>query len=778
MHSARLQRLKYAFATSMALALLACGGHDTPAPAPTPTPAPDLRSYPRFDPATGDLPLNTDLAFAGTTDGTAQVGASSDPVRLALNQLDGFSTSAYFDVLLSGSIAPATAEAARSVWLVELETGSADPLDMASVTGVRTLAAFDVQVVSLDGGTDNAIRLRPTQPLKPGAKYLVALTDELRSPAGDTLRPAPAYAALRGTDAIDSASQSLRSAVQAWEQLAAQAVSGASQGALTPEQAKAKLLLSYSFTTTDATQPLVAMAAPRATIARQQIRDGVAPGAAVAKAQQLDDLHLLPQPAARVLDISVLTGLDFQTFSSALAANVGTLYTGYIKLPYYLQAPAAGAYSASFLQHPWRPDTALAAALGRTLPADADGSYNLTGRYPFAAATGTESVPLQLTLPQANWIPGYAGAADCGKIYAATGYPVVMYVHGITSDRSSVLALAHTLASRCIATVAIDLPLHGVPANSAFVNALNVERSQSSSFGTLYAANAPRERHFNVAGAMGSPAPMNFTVPGPQDGSGSQFINLANLTGTRDHNRQAVMDLLNLNASLGAVDARARGFGASGLDLNRVYVVGMSLGGIVGSVYTTVNQLAIARDAEVGLSSPLRPIRGLVANVAGAQVSQILVRSATFGPQVHAGLAAFGIAPGSSGYERFLYTAQSALDSTDPVNFAATLATLGMPLLVQQINGDAVIPNDAAQAPLAGTAALARLLDTTPLGLGSTPLGRGYVRLQAGGHGSLLRPEGGAPAVTAELQTQVVTFVLNKGNVAVGSAAPSMIQLP
>jgi hypothetical protein len=119
------------------------------------------------------------------------------------------------------------------------------------------------------------------------------------------------------------------------------------------------------------------------------------------------------------------------------------------------------------------------------------------------------------------------------------------------------------------------------------------------------------------------------------------------------------------------------------------------------------------------------------------------------------------------------------VDSGDPVNFAQTLAQLGVPVLVQQINGDKVIPNGAASAPLTGTTALARLLGATPLGLGADqPLGRGYVKVTAGGHVSLLRPEEDAPQVTVELQTQVVSFVLTDGNVSVGAEAPGNIELP
>lgn len=764
------------------LMLIGCGGGSGTEKAPAPS-GPDAYvagTYPRFDPIISDVPFNTDLVFAAaaTSDGTASLGAATDPVRATINQLDGFSTSAFFDILLNDSISPATALASKSVFLVELNTGGKDALNPANVVGVVGPASYDVVVVSQDGGNNNVIRIRPTKPLKSKAKYLVFITDDVKNASGASLTRSWTYNALRDPNyGALSALLPVRSAIIGWETLASGFLSAVSGGQLTAVAAKEKLVLTYTFTTSDPMTPLVAMASPRAAIASTQIAAGAAPSAAVANAVMLDSAGLLPTPKQRELGISGLTGIDFNTFSSQLAANVGKLYTGYIKLPYY-QTAAAGLPFGEYLKRNWKPDLTLAGALGATVPTDVDGSYNVTYRYPFAAKTGDESVPLQVTLPQDNWVPGYAGAANCGQIYATTGYPTAIYVHGITADRSSVVALGHTLASRCIATVAIDLPVHGVAANSAFVNVLNVEKSKSIPFATLYGTNAPHERHFNVAGPGGAPAPMNFANPGATDGSGAQFVNLAYLTNTRDNNRQAVMDLLNLNASLKGVNTEVLKFAATGLDMNRVYLVGVSLGGTLGSVFTTVNQLAIANDAQAGLVSNLNPIRGLVASAAGAQVAQVLVNSATFAPVINNGLAASGVNVGTSNYERFLYAAQSAMDAGDPVSYMQTLATLGVPALIQQINGDAVIPNGAAVAPLMGTQAMASLLNTTQLGAGSVQLGRGYVKHTAGGHSSLLRVEGGAPQITAELQTQVVTFILNSGNVAVGSAAPANIEPP
>jgi hypothetical protein len=765
--------------SSLTLAMLAlqgCGGGDDTEKAPEPT-GPDIYqvgTHPRFDPIVSDVPFNTDLIFAKAreTDGTADLGAPTDPVRATMNQMDGFSTSAFFDVLISGSVNPASAIAGQSVFLVELNTNGKDALDPANIIGVTGLANFDVQVVSLDGGTNNTLRIRPLTPLKSKAKYLVILTNDLKDGAGAALTRSWTYNALRDPDYETlTALVPVRNAINGWETIASGFLAAASGGQLTPAVAKEKLVLTYTFTTTDPLAPLVAMAAPRAAIAGSQIQAGTAPATAVANAVQLDSLNLLPTPKARELGISGLTGIDFNAFSPALAANVGKLYTGYIKLPYY-QTAATGLAFGEYLKRNWKPDLTLAGALGLTIPADVDGSYNVTYRYPFAAKTGDESVPLQITMPQDN-----AGIFNCGQVYGATGYPLVIYVHGITSDRTSVVALGHTLASRCIATVAIDLPVHGVPANSAFVNALNVEKSKSIPFATLYGANAPHERHFNVAGSGGAPAPMNFDAPGSSDGSGAQFINLGYLPNTRDNNRQAVMDLLNLNASLEAVNTEIRKSLNTGLDVNRVYVVGVSLGGILGSVFTTVNQIAIANDAQAGLASHLKPVRGLVTSAAGTQVAQVLVNSATFAPIINGGLGNSGVNPGTTNYERFLYAAQTAMDSGDPVNFMETLANLGVPTLVQQINNDAVIPNAAAGAPLMGTQAMANLLGALPLIPGTTQLGQGHVKLTAGGHSSLLRPEGDAPQVTGELQAQVVTFVLNDGDVTVGSVAPGNVEI-
>lgn len=765
--------------------LVGCGGgnDNQTAPAPSPAEAFVAGTHPRFDPVISDLPFNTDLIFAkaAASDGTADVGSPSDTVRATLNGLDGFSTSAFFDVMVEGSVDSATVKPMQTVFLLELNTGGKDALNPANVTGIVSpqTASFDTKVVSLDGGTNNVIRVRPLVPLKSKTKYLVVLTNDIKDTSGQPLTRSWTYNALHDTTAsiLDSLVP-VRNAIIGWETLASGFLSAVNP-ALTATAAKEKLILTYTFTTTDPQTTLVAMAAPRAALAKTQIDAGVPAQTAITKVSQLEAAGVLSTPKQRPLKVSALTGVDMGVLSNgALPGNVGKLYTGYIKLPYYQTAPGNLPFG-TFLTRAWQPDLTLFGLVkpGETYPTDVDKlSYNMTYRFPFAAKTSDESIPLQVTLPSSGWVPGYAGSLSCGQIYAVSGYPVVIYVHGITSDRTSGLALAHTLASQCVATVAIDLPLHGVAANNAFVSVLNVERNPA--FATIYGADAPHERHFNVAGPGGAPAPMNFTTPTANDGSGAQFTNLGYLLNTRDNNREAVIDLLNLNASLKGLDTDFVQAQGAKLNLGNVNVVGHSLGGILSSVFTTVNQVAIANEAKLGLASNLNPVRSLVASVAGTQVAQILVNSATFAPVINGGLAKAGVNVGTSNYEKFMYAAQSAVDAGDPVNFAQILATLQVPVLLQQVKNDAVIPNSADSAPLAGTVPFARLLGTTQLGKGPTQLGLGYVKLNAGDHASLLRPATAAPQVTAEMQAQVASFILGTGNVIVGSKAPDNIDAP
>lgn len=795
-----------------ALALVACGGNSDTVPDQSEG-GTKIGTHPRFDLLTSDVPLNTDLLFADAadSDGTANTDGT-DPVTTAIRSLDGFSTSAYFDIGFSASMDPSSlctftdaqagecAEESMSpnVFLVPLnsEGDALDPenIDQENPVNLAKTTPFTAEVVSLDSGTDNTLRVIPQQPLLAKTKYLVVLSNGILDASGSPVTPSSSYAGVLNADSVTDDLAGAQKLLRSWDAIAG--------GVLRAAESDENVVLSYTFTTTDPATPLVAMGAPRAAVMKAQLDAGLDAGTAKTNAGNLEMGGLLSTPQFRELDVKAASGVDFMTLTDGQLSNAGKLYTGYIKLPYYLSAPASASDDYSFLQKSWQADTVLGSQLGEGVPPqDLDGAYNVTYRYPFAEQTGTESVPLQVTLPDESQTLAELGGASCADVRDGGGYPVVIYVHGITSDRTSVVALAHTLASKCVATVAIDLPMHGVPANSDFSPVLNVENSELLSFDDLYDTDAPHERHFNVVqDELGQPAAMNFSKPRKQlDDSGSWFINLASLTNTRDNLRQSVMDLMNLNASLDEIsELDIAGNGT--LNLNKVKVVGVSLGGIVGTVFSSVNQQAIAAETQAGFDSELNSLKGLVVSAGGSQLTQILNNSPTFAPKIQAGLAASGVMPDTSDYEKFLYVAQSTVASGDPVNFAQTLDSeeleeLDMPIVVQQVVGggdasdfgdtttyqpDQVVPNSAPGAPLAGTTPLAGLLGAVQAGPGSIAAtdNNVLVNITVGEHASLLTSgsTAGGLLATTELQTEVASFILAPAMTAVGAGQADLNQ--
>lgn len=767
--------------------------------------------HPRFNPAANDLPLNTDILFAEAAayDGTAKVSGTGT-VQDALNDIDGWSTNAYFDIAFAGgvidqaSIDANIASPTANVFLLPLETSpvgdalnpadlllppDGSPFDPAKIVAT----AFTAEAKTLYDGT-SVLRIKPTAPLLAKKKYLVVLTNGILDANGQPITRSAAYDLL-GADVplANAALDPVRDAVQGWESLATSFLGA--RFSVDPTSTRPMLALTYTFTTTDPVTPLVGMGGPRAALFAAS---GNSP-AAISGINTADASGLLSSPKPRTVAFpaaSPTNSFDLSTLSAgALSAARATLYTGAITLPYYQSAGSSSDFS--FLTKFWTGDNTLAAAMGLPLPADSDSTYNVTYRYPFAKKTGDQTVPLQTTLPT---------SAACTTLFPTQSFPVAIYVHGITSDRSSVLALAHSLAGACIATVAIDLPVHGLAPSNPLWAYLNVDRAN----GSTVAVDNPTasERHFEVAqsATTGTPVAMDFT--GSAHGSGAWFINLATLNNSRDNLRQAVMDLLNLNASLASVDSD--GNGNADFDTSKVSVVGVSLGGMVATVFTTVNQAVLANEAQVNAAtggafpSRVNPIKALTASAAGGQLTRILENSLAFGPKILAGLHSSGAVPGSADYGKFMYTTQTVIDSGDPVNFASTLKNLpapfAVPVLVQEMVGganlgdgtyppDSVVPNNVNAAvtqnytilsgpqtyttdtaPLAGTDPLATLLGITtagsvPSALDMVATGGVVSRLTIGNHTSLLTtagtPSAGNILATGELQTEIVTFFDN-----------------
>lgn len=346
------------------------------------------------------------------------------------------------------------------------------------------------------------------------------------------------------------------------------------------------------------------------------------------------------------------------------------------------------------------------------------------------AQSGNVRIPVLATLPNVGIKPG-------------TGWPVVIYQHGVTDNRLSLFAIADTFAAQGFAVVAIDLPLHGITDTS------NLFYQGPENAGNLFGDN---ERHFFLDNidAVGLP------VPDGEIDDGRQIFNISQPLNARDHVRQAVSDLIHLTETIPAMDF---GGAAPDLDGSRISLVGMSLGSAFASIFLGVN-------TDVGpatLSSPF------------ATWSRILTdpEAITFGAPLRAGVADAGAPQGTVAFDNFVRDLQTILDSADPANYAeAAAAAHGLHAL--EILGDVTVPN----GPTDFIAGLWGAVDVTPANspLVVMPRAHGIVRFTSGDHSSLLDPTAD-PAVTAEMQAQMVGFAtLNGGGTTIAISDPSVVQ--
>jgi len=316
------------------------------------------------------------------------------------------------------------------------------------------------------------------------------------------------------------------------------------------------------------------------------------------------------------------------------------------------------------------------------------------------------------------------------------------------------IPLANTLANfpLCLATVAIDLPLHGVASTDAVAPAIFAG----------YNIGGVRERTFGADYMLSSGAPGQDSVP---DASGAHFINLTSPLTSRDNLRQAAADMLALSRSLTAMDYNG---GGQDFDAARVYFVGHSLGAITGSNF-------VSYDPRVKASVLVAP---------GGGLAKMVPSSPAFGPTINAGLAAAGRAVGSAGYEDFLFLLQTVIDQGDPLGNWEAFRAKSAPSIMLQMGGDLVVPNDSASLPYmvrdpqsglpisSGVAANAPYAGTTPLarafGLNNISASTvntngvsGLVRYTVGCHSSLLSTATCPPVVSSSSDAQAITVEIN-----------------
>jgi len=666
------------------LSLVGCGGADNEIEQDLQIDRSQSGFVAQFAPGDSVIPFPSNLLFSGSVDGTLNIPVvdsndASDPA-VAMNALDGFSTIAPISTTFNKAIDASTLTGSN-VRLYEVTlTGIG-----GGVTGVtRALTYGQEYVASLSplDTTGQTLVITPLIPLKAHTHYLVAMTNGIQSADGLSASAEATYVITKSPSAlVDGSGVSQVPTLTDEEALALEPLRQLTNA---QEAALAGQGLSRDITVLSWTFSTQSVGDVLATVRTNAAGTSAINPSAIGTAQQLTGVSLDPGNAS--------------------------IYAGSLTLPYYL---TNGTVATDPLNKSW---------------AGAAGSY-LTWLNTTPVETSSETVPLLVSVPNHTAMP-------------SNGWPVVIFQHGITSDRTAMLAIAETLASIGFAAVAIDMPLHGLATTSPLYS--GIERTFDLDLAD------------NTTSASGP--------DGTADSSGTHFINLKNLVVTRDNVRQSVADLFALHTALAAMDYDG---GGADFDTDNVFFIGHSLGAMVGVPFLALEPNV--KDAVLGMP--------------GGGIAKLLDGSASFGPVIAAGLGAVGVTKGTADYESFMGAAQTLVDSGDPNNYtAAAVANRGV--LMFEVTGDAVIPNNVyADAPagtvpsvLAGTDPLRTLMGLTQVSNTST-LTAGddvYVRFSAGDHSSLLDPTSSATATSA-MQTAAASFMAT-GGVTLPVSEPSVVE--
>ncbi len=671
-----------------------------------------------FNPDASAIPFPNNLLFKDTTDGTLNIPVEdeSDPSAgplLAMNTLDGFSMVAPITTSFAAPIDANTIPGNVRLFKVIIDDFNADA-DLVASSPTPTFAVvapleeltFGVDFVATVSD-ETTLAILPLKPLDAGTGYMVVITNGLDDTSGNSFRPDTAYALAKETDSFIVNGESRLPAFPTLEDVsdleglrqltnAAEAVAVAATAGGTSPIAAADIILSWSFTTQNTGQVLA-------------IEQG--------------DISSNPALAAfSPLDATVKAGLE----ASGVPVSDVDLYTSTLDIPYYLSdtSPLSGAADNVL-------NTSMKGADGNMLSL-------LNGKN--AVPEKTLSIPLLVSVPK--------GTPPAG------GWPVTIFQHGITRDRTDMLALANTLAGVGRAIVAIDMPLHGVTDTTSPFKTAN-EMTFDLDLVTQDA----------TTGAITAAVP-----DGVIDTSGRHFINLSSLATSRDNIRQAVIDLMVLKNAIASMDVD--GDATADLNSDEVTFLGHSLGAMVGTVF-------LALDTDVQESVLAMP---------GGGIAKLLENSPSFGPEIVAGLAANGVSQGTADFEQFMLAAQTVLDTVDPINYGISAASNHDILLFEVVgNGserlsDQTIPNGVATAPLSGTEPLINVMGLTQIDQNSsTTSGDVVVKYTAGHHGSILTPDDAngnedafSAATTGEMHTSAASYIAT-GSAAVGGVSSDVI---
>lgn len=378
-----------------------------------------------------------------------------------------------------------------------------------------------------------------------------------------------------------------------------------------------------------------------------------------------------------------LAALDaFPTQATIPTDVTATAYTDFTALPAQLQplvanvkAVVLGTFTTQLVYDPTTrvvPFTRKPSATMPTIP-QAD-IFTVT-----PAATLPVTVHYWLTLP---------------KTAAATGAPLVIAQHGLTSWRGDMFVLADNLAAGGSAAIGFDIDFHGARTRCSADNQCTGAAAGSCDVATGVCAGGLAVNTTNPLACVLAAFSGDTADDCEPAASGNGYVDPANLFGGRAGGFQYVTDaaqLVRVVSATGGNSLQARlaaaGFAGS-IDPTKLSFLGISLGSINGAVF-------LATDPSVNGANTL--------SVGGGHVFEIL-SDGDFHPAIDALLMQLGIMRGTAAYAQLVGTARWVLDPTDPFtvgrlirrapSFSYVTGAANPPKLaiVQEAGMDTVVP--------------------------------------------------------------------------------------
>jgi Pla-1/cef family extracellular lipase len=796
---------KMLLSLSVAAALAGCGGGETLEDVKNDSVTVIPKATVKFDPANGVISVPNDLLMSGTRDGTLNIpgelndenvsiprAAYADP-QLALGALDGWSTQVPFKIDLTFppgiSLDETSAASPGSVRIFEVIMGAsltdAECSQAPAGAACKLVGELTFGVDFVTQGSGDAVAIIPLKPFKAGSSYINVLTTGLKDSEGRSIEPSSTYATVKQEAPLVTPSQlALQGAVNSYENVVVSSGNITKDdiiysAAMTMQSAgpvlgTIKKVLAASLT--EPTIPTPALQIPTQPMANVQqafaIQGVTVPDVFQVAQYQKGSIQLpmyLGTPTGK--EISDLNDTYWQGMCDSAVAILG----------YKAQAGEA------FPTDPISTNDAMCAALsdGQLRDLGLDSTRHLTKYNSLPKVQSMATVPVQITKPILPVVNAYRTGLGLEPFAAMpeNGWPVVIMQHGITTQKESMLTLTAQLSLQGFATVAIDHPRHG-------------------------------ERGIDV------------DVDGTDDfnatsGSVLSYMNLSSLLVARDSLRQSSADLLGLRLGLNFS-------GDSSLNSRDVSYIGHSLGSIVAPAFIAQANSPLADQVD-----PFFKVNAVALASGGGGIASFLLESAAFGPFIQGSvLSQAGTAEAdefnaflnagalsncgallpdmqdflSCGFNefaasltmageadklanikgvmtQFVFAAQTALDSGDPTNYAATVKALETPVYMNVVVGDGtdsnkpdqVIPPMTANNPIAGTLPLANFmgLETVSTTQAPTEMGASYlVKFNTGHHGSVLTPAqderqsstaAGSAAANAEMQLQIATYLASRG---------------